>query len=259
MPLLFHAWDNRGVCGRYAVTTDPAKLAVAIDARNEVPADSPATAENYNVAPSTTVAIVVDRHERGQPQTPVDRYVRPMRWGLIPPWTTTLGKGPLLFNARAESVQEKPAFRRAAAGKRCLFPMSGWYEWRTEPSATASGRPVKVPYYMSPRDGSTLFIGGLWSAWRSPEARAAGDDSAWVSSATIITTEAVGEHRAIHDRMPLIMPVEHWGSWLDPDHPVDPDLLAPPAAELAGAIEIREVSPLVNRVSNNGPELVEAV
>lgn len=245
------------MCGRYAVTTDPAKLAAEIDARNEVP-ESDDIAPNYNVAPSTTVLTVVDRHEHGEAAEPIDRRVRAMRWGLIPPWTKEFGKGPLLFNARAETADTKPAFRSAAKNKRCLFPMDGWYEWRKGP-AGPDGKPTKIPYYMSPRDGSRLYMAGLWSAWRPPEAREANDADAWVSSATILTTAAVGAHREIHDRMPLVMPYEYWHDWLDPDRPADTALLAPPAPELAAAIDIREVSTLVNRVANNGPELLDPV
>lgn len=252
-------WNNRGMCGRYAVTTDPAKLAVAIDARNEVPPDED-IAPNYNVAPTTTVLTVVDRHDRNDATQPVARRIRAMRWGLVPPWAERLGDGPLLFNARAETAAVKPAFRSALRGKRCLFPMAGWYEWKPGPPRAGDGRPAKIPYYMSPRDGSTLFMAGLWGAWRPPAERGRGPGApgAWVSSAAILTTEAVGAHREIHDRMPLIMPVENWAAWLDPDRPVDPDLLAPPAPVLADAIEIRRVSTLVNRVANNGPELLEA-
>ncbi|GAC58454.1 hypothetical protein GOHSU_40_00380 [Gordonia hirsuta DSM 44140 = NBRC 16056] len=245
------------MCGRYAVTTDPVRLAAEIGARNEVPDDDDPT-PNYNIAPSTTVLTVVDRHEANDVHQPIDRRVRAMRWGLIPPWSTEPGSGPLLFNARAETAQTKPAFRAAAANKRCLFPMDGWYEWRTGP-AGPDGRPVKTPFYMSARDGSRLYMAGLWGAWRSPQARAAGDDTAWISSATMLTTEAVGPHRQIHDRMPLIMPVEHWADWLDPDRPADPALLAPPDTVLAEAIDIREVSTLVNRVANNGPRLLEPI
>ncbi len=251
------------MCGRYTITTDPATLAAQLDARDEASGPSATGAEgfapDYNVAPTTTVLTVVDRRERNEPARPLARRVRAMRWGLVPAWTTELGKAPLLFNARAESAAEKPAFRKALRSKRCLFPMDGWYEWKPGPPRPGSSTPTKIPYYMTPRDGSTLFMAGLWGAWRPPAARAAHDDTAWVSSAAILTTEAVGAHRAIHDRMPLIMPFEHWTHWLDPDRPVDPELLAPPALALADAIEIREVSPLVNRVANNGPELLEAV
>ncbi|WP_161897670.1 SOS response-associated peptidase [Gordonia spumicola] len=267
------------MCGRYAVTTDPAKLAAEIDARNEIDpppsgssrsagessrsADessrSPSAVEgNFNVAPTTTVMTVVDRHEHGVPDDIAARRIRAMRWGLVPSWTKELGKGPLLINARAESLAEKPAFRTSLKGKRCLVPMDGWYEWRKGP-AGADGKPTKTPFFMSPEDGTRLFMGGLWAAWRPAEARAAGDDSAWVSSMTIITTDAVGALRDVHDRMPLIMPFEFWDAWLDPDSPADPALLRPPSADLVDRISVREVSPLVNRVSNNGPELLDPV
>ncbi|EGD55224.1 SOS response-associated peptidase [Gordonia neofelifaecis] len=244
------------MCGRYAVTTDPARLASEIDAVNEVRGD--VVHESYNVAPTATVMTVVQRHEHGSPDDDAARRVRAMRWGLVPSWTKELGKGPLLFNARAETLADKPAFRRSLTGKRCLVPMDGWFEWKAGP-AGPNGKPTKIPFYMSPVDGTRLFMGGLWAAWRPAEARAAGDDSQWVSSTAIITTDAVGPLESVHHRMPLIMPVEYWDAWLDPDHAVDPSYLAPPAAELVDAIEIREVSDLVNRVANNGPELLEPV
>lgn len=259
-----------GMCGRYAVTTDPAKLAAEIDALNEVTAPGlgspPAelAAPSYNVAPTSTVLTVVKRRDRSSdeagPSVSDPRLrVRAMRWGLVPPWTKEVGKGPLLINARAETLLTNRTFAAPAAkGRRALVPMDGWYEWRVTGTAP-NGRPVKTPYYLTPVDGSRLFMGALWSAWRSPAARAAGDDSAWLSSTTIITTDAVGPLRAIHDRMPLIMPREYWDAWLDPDVPTDPALLQPPAGILVDAIEIREVAPLVNRAANDGPELIEPV
>ena len=249
------------MCGRYAVTTDPARLAAEIDARDEVTGTDVAETfgdPNYNVAPTTTVMTVVDRRDRNAPDGDLARRVRAMRWGLVPPWTTELGKGPVLFNARAESLAEKSAFRGSLRGKRALIPMDGWFEWKPGP-AGPNGKPTKIPFFMSPDDGTRLFMGALWAAWRPAEARAAGDDSAWVSSTTIITTDAVGALTDVHHRMPLIMPAEYWDAWLDPDAPVDPALLAPPAADLVDRIAIREVSPAVNRVANNGPELLDPV
>ncbi|WP_420038997.1 SOS response-associated peptidase [Gordonia sp. MP11Mi] len=257
------------MCGRYAVTTDPARLAAEIDARNEVSDTDSAekfSTGNYNVAPTATVMTVVQRYDSPRSAPPgydsprsagePVRRVRAMRWGLVPSWTKELGKGPLLFNARAESLAEKPAFRNSLKNKRALVPMDGWYEWKPGPPGPG-GKPTKVPYFMSPNDGTRLFMGALWAAWRPAQARAAGDDSAWVSSTTIITTDAVGALTDVHHRMPLIMPVEYWDAWLDPDSPVEPALLAPPSDELVDRITIREVSPLVNRVANNGPDLLD--
>ena len=126
------------MCGRFAVTTDPALLAEKIKAIDETVAaaegkDSPAP--NYNVAPTTTISTVVKRHT--EPDDESTRRVRSMRWGLVPPWVEDQAddggpdtKGPLLINARAETVTTSPAFRNSAKGKRCLVPMDGWYEWR---------------------------------------------------------------------------------------------------------------------------------
>lgn len=269
------------MCGRYAVTTDPALLAAELDAIDEVtphrpdpgdsdPGDSdavdPDTARsrsvpgvNYNVAPTTTVMTVVRRHGHDDPDgedssgDPALR-VRAMRWGLVPAWTKDLAKSPLLFNARAESVAEKASFKTSLKGRRCLVPMDGWYEWRK--GTGPDGKPSKTPYFMSPVDGTRLFMAGLWTTWRPKDADR---DAPPLMSCTIITTDAVGPLRDIHDRMPLVMPSDHWDAWLDPDNPPPPALLAPPSAQLVDAIDRREVAPLVNRVANNGPELLDPV
>lgn len=274
-----------GMCGRYAVTTDPAKLAAEIDAVNEVPPppaleppadlDSPpaqltldGTSDaavtppagdrtpwpNYNVAPTTTIMAVVARHSHEHPDDDPTLRIRAMRWGLVPPWAKEIGKG-ALFNARAESVGDKASFRGSVKSKRCLIPMDGWYEWKKVDVPGAS-KPTKVPYFMSPRDGTRLFMAGLWSVWRPKDA---GRDTTPLLSTTILTTDSVGPLRDIHDRMPLIMPVEDWAAWLTPDAAAPPELFDAPASALAEAIEIREVSPLVNRVVNNGPDLLAPV
>ncbi|MGW0037617.1 SOS response-associated peptidase [Gordonia sp. NPDC003376] len=272
------------MCGRYAVTTDPAKLAAEIDAVNEVPApldpvgdgaadnkdggdkaggdkaggDQVTAARspgvNYNVAPTTSVMTVVKRHSPDHPDDDPLLRVRAMRWGLVPSWAKELGKGPLLFNARAETAAEKSSFRNSVRSKRCLVPMDGWYEWKPGPP-DAKGKPTKVPFFMSPHDGTRLFMAGLWSVWHDRTDPAA----APLLSCSILTTDAVGHLREVHDRMPLIMPFANWDAWLDPDHRAPSELLAPPSGEIAEAIDIREVPPLVNRVANNGPDLLTPV
>ena len=266
------------MCGRFAVTTDPAKLAAEIDAVNEVPAssatgstgsaDADATGTeqtdstsderksrplgtNYNVAPTSTILTVVERHSHDDPHDDPRLRIRAMRWGLVPSWAKEIGKGPLLFNARAETAAEKSSFRSAVKSKRCLVPMDGWYEWKAGPE-NSKGKPTKIPFFMSPKDGTRLFMAGLWSTWHDRSDR----DAPPLLSCTILTTDAVGELREVHDRMPLIMPFDNWDAWLDPDHPAPTELFSPPSHEVADAIGIREVSPLVNRVTNNGPELL---
>mgnify|MGYP002651632265 CR=1 FL=1 len=201
------------MCGRFAVTTDPAKLAAEIDAVNEVPAsaasgpdDAAGTAAtdsgqsgagsddraarplgtNYNVAPTTTILTVVERHSHDDPHDDPRLRVRAMRWGLVPSWAKEVGKGPLLFNARAETAAEKSSFRTSVKSKRCLVPMDGWYEWKPGP-ADSRGKPTKIPFFMSPKDGTRLFMAGLWSAWHDPT----DPDAPPLLSCTILTTDAV--------------------------------------------------------------------
>jgi putative SOS response-associated peptidase YedK len=243
------------------VTTDPALLAEKIQAIDETMAAAQEQKDgggaNYNVAPTTTISSVVKRHS--EPEDESTRRLRSMRWGLIPPWAKTGpdgspdGKGPLLINARAETVTSSPAFRNSAKGKRCLIPMDGWYEWRPNAESAASGKKAtKTPFYMYAGDGEPLFMAGLWSVWRPSKEQAAA--VAPLLSCTIITTEAAAQLADIHDRMPLTISAADWDHWLDPDAPIDEGLLRGHGD--LDRIEIREVSRLVNSVRNNGPELI---
>ena len=252
------------MCGRFAVTTDPALLAEKIKAIDESTAATDlggkdakdANGANYNVAPTTTISSVVKRH--AEPDDESTRRVRSMRWGLVPPWTKTADdggpdtKGPLLINARAETVTTSGAFRNSAKGKRCLVPMDGWYEWRAGAESTTGKKPAKTPFFMYGEDGELLYMAGLWSTWRP---KGAPQDAPPLVSCTIITTESAGPLAEIHDRMPLTISERDWDRWLDPDAPVDEGLLRGHGD--LDRIAIRQVSRLVNSVRNNGPELVE--
>ncbi|MCK0174629.1 MULTISPECIES: SOS response-associated peptidase [Mycobacteriaceae] len=243
------------MCGRFAVTTDPALLAEKIQAIDETTATTASkdSGPNFNVAPTTVISTVVKRHT--DPDDESTRRIRSMRWGLIPPWVKSAddgapdNKGPLLINARAEKVNSSPAFRSSAKSKRCLVPMDGWYEWRGSKGA-------KTPFYMYGADGEPLFMAGLWSTWRpAGKSGAAPSDSPPLLSCTIITTDAAGPLADIHDRMPLSISRDDWDRWLDPDAPIDEGLLRGHGD--LDRIRVREVSRLVNNVRNNGPELIE--
>ncbi|WP_167759454.1 SOS response-associated peptidase [Mycobacterium sp. PS03-16] len=243
------------MCGRFAVTTDPALLAEKIKAIDETTVAPNEGGPNYNVAPTTTITTLVTRHS--EPDDDATRRLRSMRWGLIPPWVKSTedgspdSKGPLLINARAEKVTTSPAFRSSAAKKRCLVPMDGWYEWRPNPSGTSGKKAAKTPFYMYGADGEPLFMAGLWTTWRPKEAP---KDAPPLVSCTIITTDAAGPLADIHDRMPLTISRDDWDRWLDPDAPIDEGLLRGHGD--LDRIEVREVSRLVNSIRNNGPELI---
>jgi putative SOS response-associated peptidase YedK len=211
--------------------------------------DDAAPAADYNVAPTKPVLSVVTRHPRDSEGNPdpdrTVRGIRVMRWGLVPHWAKDPGIGSRLINARAETAADKPAFRDAVARRRCLLPADGWYEWQRTGTD-------KQPFFITPADGSPLALAGLWSTWRNPDITAVP-----LVTCAVVTTGAVGPLREIHDRMPLILPVQAWQAWLDPDSDDVRRLLTPPSEQLVQALELRPVSKAVNDVRRGGPELVK--
>jgi putative SOS response-associated peptidase YedK len=148
----------------------------------------------YNIAPTTSVEVVQSTETGPELVT--------MRWGLIPSWwKKTAKEAPSTFNARAETVAEKPMFRSAFKRNRCILPASGYYEWRT------IGK-EKQPYFISAADGSVLSIAGLWDEWKDRET---GEQ---VTSCTMIVTAANDFTRAIHDRMPVLLEQAECDAWL---------------------------------------------
>jgi putative SOS response-associated peptidase YedK len=224
------------MCGRYASTRDPSKLVAEFDAVDATGDEAPA--EDYNVAPTKPVLSVVQRH--------AERSIRVMRWGLVPKWAKDPSIGNRMINAKAETVAVKPAFRSAIKYHRCLLPADGWYEWQTE-----EGR--KQPYFMTPSGGSSLALAGIWATWHAP------DRETPLVSCAILTTDAVGQLRDVHDRMPLLLSPAAWQQWLDPERHDVRELLSGPSREIVADLELRPVSSQVNNVRNNGAELVERV
>ena len=256
------------VCGRYAVSARPERLADQFDV---VDIFEGLPEPDYNVAPTVRVPAVFERAVRsdaggGQPGD-VRRRLAPLTWGLVPSWAKDRSIGSRLINARVESVAEKPAFRKAFASRRCLLPADGFYEWYTPDGhdsdtpdgrggrTSKGGRPKKQPFFLHRRDGGLLVMAGLYEIWRDPTLER-GDDATWLRTCTIITTEATDAAGHIHDRMPMVVRPDAVDAWLDPTL-TDPrrvlELLVTDAAEL----EAYAVSTEVNNVKNNGPALLE--
>jgi putative SOS response-associated peptidase YedK len=166
-----------------------------------------------------------------------------------------------MINARAETVAEKPAYRRAFAKKRCIIPADGFYEWKAGPKPSGGGRPVKQPYFIHRLDGEPLAFAGLWETWKVPEDGdpELGGDDGWLRSCAIVTGPPNELMVPIHDRMPVVLPESTWEQWLDPDnHDVETlaQLLVPaPAAWF----EAYAVSTSVNSARNNSAELVQPI
>jgi putative SOS response-associated peptidase YedK len=149
----------------------------------------------FNIAPGQSVAVV-----REMPQAQ-DRQLAYLRWGLIPAWADDPSIGDRLANARSKTVATKPSFRRAFRSRRCLVVADGFYEWQK-----INGR--KHPYFVGLQSDRPFGLAGLWERWEKH-----GEP---VESCTILTTEANELMLPIHERMPVIIPPEQYGLWLDP-------------------------------------------
>ena len=190
----------------------------------------------YNVAPTQNVLTVVGD---------APRRAGFMRWGLIPFWAKNPSIGSRMINARAETVAGKPSFRDAFKRRRCLVLADGFYEWRRTPSGK---RPMRVAL----RSGEPFAFAGIWSVWKDAEGNRR-------PTCAIITTAANELLKPIHHRMPVILPRDMEGLWLDRSIE-DPNRLQSVLTPYPDdAMEAYEVSTLVNSVANDGPELVARV
>ncbi len=232
------------MCGRYVQVSSPRLLAEHFDVDEVV---TEPHEPDYNVAPRADVYAVLERE-------PGSRLLESLRWGLVPSWADDLKIGDRLINARAETIAEKPAYRRAFARRRCILPADGFYEWKPLPKQ-GSARVRKQPMFIHQRDGEPLAFAGLWEAWRDPDDQ----DSPWVVSCVIVTTRANEVLAPIHDRMPVVLDEANWSGWLDPtEHDLDrlTPMLVPAPPEW---FVTYPVGTLVNKAANNGPELVSPV
>lgn len=237
------------MCGRYVNVASNDDLTEEFDVE-EVIGDDPGP--SWNVAPTDAVRVVVERAPRqADEQTPAVRQLRTVRWGLVPNWSRDSRGGAKMINARIETVTSKPAFKTAAARRRCLVPALGYYEWQD----TDDG---KVPYFLHDPDGRLLAMAGLYELWRDP-ALADDDPKRWLWTCTIITQQAPDLLGQIHDRNPVVIPHELRDQWLDcssEDAAVARRILDEiPEARLEPYV----VSSSVGNVRNNSAELIEPV
>lgn len=234
------------MCGRYVNVAADSDLVEEFDV-DEVDDDSPGP--SWNIAPTDPVRIVVERPRQGSEE--IRRQLRTARWGLVPSWSRDRHGGAKMINARIETVTDKPAFKTAAARRRCLVPALGYYEWQR----TDRG---KVPHFLHDADDQLLAMAGLYELWRD---RSLPDDhpDRWLVTCTIITQQAADALGEIHDRNPVIVPPELRADWLDcssGDVAVAAHLLAAiPAARLAPYV----VGSAVGNVRNNDPSLIEPI
>jgi putative SOS response-associated peptidase YedK len=218
------------MCGRYTLKTPVERLAEEFGFE----ASSAELPPNYNVAPTQQVAAVLE--EGGE------RRLEMLRWGLIPSWADDPGIGSRMINARAETAPEKPSFRRAFRGQRCLIPADGFYEWKRTNGS-------KQPYYIHMKEERPFAFAGLWESWKE-------DGGPEIRSCAILTTEPNELLAGIHDRMPVILPGGSYDVWLDPEAERD-ELYGLLASYPEDEMEAYPVSRFVNSPQNNDPRCIE--
>ncbi len=180
------------MCGRFNVTADP--LSQLLMDLVGLPHPGP---DNHNAAPTQDITVL-RMNADGAPE------LVSMRWWLTPYWAKEMSAKYAMFNAKSETAHRSPAFREPYRKRRCVVPVSGFYEWAKQ----AQG--PKLPYLLAPRDGKGLLLAGLWDRWRNP------DSDAVIESFTILTTKAHAALEFVHDRQPVMLSLTDARAWLDP-------------------------------------------
>ena len=197
---------------------------------NATPANDLPTVPNYNVCPTVNIHTVTS--DAGT------RHLRAMRWGFLPRWYKKLTGGPLLINARSETIAEKPAFRDACRHRRCLIPADGFYEWeRTEGEKPRPYRAVRT-------DGQPMAMAGVWQDWEV--------DGQRITSCAIVTTDANAKMAEIHHRLPVILGPNEWSLWLGEAGKGAATLMRPVKDDV---LDLQRVSSAVNSNRATGSEL----
>jgi len=218
------------MCGRYRLSRRREILAEHFDTNFDDLDWEP----RYSIAPTQPVAVI---RRLGPGQA---RQASMMRWGLIPSWATDPTIGARTINARAETAASKPSFREPLRKQRCLVPADAFYERRRSAKE-------KQPFCFEVEAGAVFALAGLWDSWRD-------SDGHVLETCTILTTMPNNLLADVHDRMPAILPTEHYDRWLDPgmqDVERTAALLKPYDSTLMRRFP---VSKRVNLVTNDGPE-----
>jgi len=210
------------MCGRFTASFEFREIKV----RYNLGRDLPLFARRYNIAPSQEVPVIVQEDGVNE--------LKPMRWGLVPSWALDPSIGNRLINARAETITEKPSFRRLIESRRCLIPADGFYEWRREGSR-------KIPVWFHLKKKEPFAFAGLWDVWRDVEGEV-------LHTFTIITTVPNALLRRIHHRMPVMFDTLQARQWLDPRLSTrNADIAAVLAPFPSELMESHDVSLLVNK------------
>lgn len=221
------------MCGRFGLTR-PERLDLERFGIRELPPLAP----RFNIPPGSDILAVREREGT--------RHADLVRWGLIPSWARDPEIGARMANARSDTAFEKPAFRNAMKGRRCLIPADVFYEWQVVP-----GQSRKQPHTIRVPGGEPFAMAGLWEYWKAKDGEGDG-----IVSTAILTTDANLLMSRIHDRMPVIIAPEDYDAWLDPHTPAPAlrDLMQPCPSEW---LEAYPVSLRVNNPKADDAKVLE--
>jgi putative SOS response-associated peptidase YedK len=238
------------MCGRY-VSATPIEEVARYFAAEPDPDLGETARPRYNVPPTEQVlGVVVEPPSGHRGQAPQQgagaalRRARAYRWGLVPHWAKDLSAGNRSFNARAETVATRPAFRAAFRERRLLVPATAFYEWQRAAGA-------RRPFAFRRADGAPLAFAGLWERWHDP----ASDQ--WLRSLTIITTGAGPDVAPVHERQPVVLEPADFAAWLDPGAGDQPGLQSLLVPSPAGTLLATPVGPAVGNTANDSPRLLD--
>lgn len=209
------------MCGRVTLT-HPVEAMIALF--EAVPGNDLPEGPNFNVCPTDTVGVVT-----------AGRRMRAMRWGFLPGWYKAVNDGPLIINARSDTIAVKPAFRAAVRERRCIVPVSGFYEWSAGPGKT------RLPWYFTRRDGAPMALAGIWQQWQDQDTFA------------VVSTQAGPGMLGVHDREPVILEAADWPLWLgEAGHGAALLMKATPS----GMLQAHRVDVAVNSNRASGAQLI---
>ncbi len=241
------------MCGRFNLST-PAHVLARMFGLIDIPNFEP----RFNIAPTQMIAVI-----RAPQHAETNRQLEFMHWGLIPRWAKDPTIGNKMINARAETIDEKPAYKNAFKRRRCLIPADSFFEWKKlNPDekfqfGSASKKGIaKQPLAIALTSNEPLALAGLWEHWQDPQGT-----GTEIISTTIITTAANEIIKPIHDRMPVIVEQENWARWLahDPEERTTAqdfaDILQPYPGELHHWFVTRQM----NSPKFTGPQCVQPI
>lgn len=194
--------------------------------------------ENYNVTPGSTVVVAT------KPNANLE--LSQMKWGLIPSWAKEKRK--LIFNARSETIAERPTFKEMAPN-RAIIAVEGFYEWKK--STQTDGKQAKQPYFFHRSDGDTMLLAGLYERQVNHDTGEITDDF------VILTMGANSFMKPYHDRMPVIIEPDQVEDWLS-NAPISSHIKSL-TLNPASSIRCYPVSDQVNRVANNHRLLMQPI